>query len=57
MLTLGLVARLEAKQGKEEELASFLKQGLQMVKQEIDDADMVRVAFGTNNLCNFRFVP
>lgn len=34
MPTLGLFARLEAKPGKEEEVAGFLKQGLQMANQE-----------------------
>jgi quinol monooxygenase YgiN len=34
MLTLGLFARLEAKPGKEEEVAAFLKQGLQLARQE-----------------------
>jgi quinol monooxygenase YgiN len=34
MVTLGLFARLEAKAGKEEELAAFLMQGLKMAKQE-----------------------
>jgi quinol monooxygenase YgiN len=34
MLTLGLLARLEAKPGKENELAAFLKQGLQLANQE-----------------------
>jgi quinol monooxygenase YgiN len=34
MLTLGLFARLEAKPGKEEEVAAFLKQGLQLADQE-----------------------
>src|ERR1700730_11609261 len=34
MLTLSLFARLEAKSGKEEEVASFLKQGLQLANQE-----------------------
>jgi quinol monooxygenase YgiN len=34
MLTLGLFARLEAKPGKEEEVAAFLKQGLQLAAQE-----------------------
>jgi quinol monooxygenase YgiN len=34
MLTLGLFARLEAKPGKEEEVAGFLKQGLQLANQE-----------------------
>ena len=34
MISLGLFVRLEAKPGKEEEVAAFLKQGLQMAQQE-----------------------
>jgi len=34
MLTLGLFVRLEAKPGKEQELAVFLMQGLQLANQE-----------------------
>jgi quinol monooxygenase YgiN len=34
MPTVGLFARLEAKPGKEEEVAAFLKQGLQLANQE-----------------------
>jgi quinol monooxygenase YgiN len=34
MLTLSLFARLEAKPGKEEEVAAFLRQGLELAKQE-----------------------
>jgi quinol monooxygenase YgiN len=34
MLTLSLFARLEAKPGKEQEVADFLKQGLQLANQE-----------------------
>lgn len=34
MLTLSLFARLEAKPGKEDEVAAFLKQGLQLANQE-----------------------
>jgi quinol monooxygenase YgiN len=34
VLTLALFARLEAKPGKEEEVAAFLKQGLQLANQE-----------------------
>ena len=34
MLSLGLFVRLEAKPGKEEEVAAFLRQGLQMANQE-----------------------
>jgi quinol monooxygenase YgiN len=34
MVSLGLFVRLEAKPGKEKEVAAFLKQGLQMANQE-----------------------
>ena len=34
MISLGLFVRLEAKPGKEKEVAAFLKQGLQMANQE-----------------------
>jgi quinol monooxygenase YgiN len=34
MLSLGLFVRLEAKPGKEQEVAAFLKQGLEMAHQE-----------------------
>jgi quinol monooxygenase YgiN len=34
MFALGLLARLEAKPGKEQELAAFLQQGLQLANQE-----------------------
>jgi quinol monooxygenase YgiN len=34
MLTVGLFVRLEAKSGKEDEVAAFLAQGLQLANQE-----------------------
>ena len=34
MLSLGLFVRLEAKPGKEQEVADFLKQGLELARQE-----------------------
>lgn len=34
MLTLGLYARLDAKPGKEQEVAALLQQGLELAKQE-----------------------
>ena len=34
MLSVGLFVRLEAKPGKEEEVAAFLRQGLEMANQE-----------------------
>jgi len=38
MISLGLLVRLEAKPGKEKELVTFLKQGLQMANQEATTA-------------------
>src|SRR5690349_4000220 len=35
MISLGLFVRLEAKPGKEEQVAAFLKQGLEMANQEL----------------------
>src|ERR1700741_1599903 len=34
MITVGIFVRLEAKSGKEEEVAAFLMQGLQLANQE-----------------------
>jgi quinol monooxygenase YgiN len=34
MITLGIFVRLEAKPGKEEELAAFLRQGLELAQRE-----------------------
>jgi quinol monooxygenase YgiN len=34
MVTLGIFVRLEAKSGKEEELAAFLRQGLELAQRE-----------------------
>jgi quinol monooxygenase YgiN len=34
MITVGIFVRLEAKSGKEEELAAFLMQGLELANQE-----------------------
>jgi quinol monooxygenase YgiN len=34
MITLGIFVRLEAKRGKEEELAAFLRQGLELAQRE-----------------------
>jgi quinol monooxygenase YgiN len=34
MITVGILVRLEAKSGKEEELAAFLMQGLKLANQE-----------------------
>jgi quinol monooxygenase YgiN len=46
MLTLSLFARLEAKPGKEEEVAAFLKQGLQLANQETTTPLWFALRFG-----------
>jgi quinol monooxygenase YgiN len=46
MLKLSLFARLEAKPGKEEELASFLAQGLQLANEETTTPVWFALRFG-----------
>ena len=46
MVTLGLFVRLEAKPGKEEELAAFLMQGLQLANQEATTPLWFALRFG-----------
>lgn len=46
MLTLGLFVRLEAKPGKEAELAAFLMQGLQLANQETTTPLWFALRFG-----------
>ena len=53
MLTVGLFARLEAKQGKGEELAAFLKQGLQMALQESTTPIWFAVRLGPTSFAIF----
>ena len=56
MLTLSLFVRLEAKPGKEEALAAFLMQGLQLANQESTTASLVRTAARSDDVCDLRRV-
>jgi quinol monooxygenase YgiN len=53
MLTLGLFARLEAKAGKEEELAAFLLQGLELANQETTTPLWFALRLGTSTFAIF----
>ena len=53
MLKLSLFARLEAKPGKEEELASFLAQGLQMANEETTTPVWFALRFGPSTFAIF----
>ena len=53
MLKLGLFVRLEAKAGKEEEVAAFLKQGLQMANAETTTPLWFAVRFGPSTFAIF----
>ena len=53
MVALGLFARLEAKPGKEEELAAFLRQGLKMAQQEGTTPVWFAVRFGRSTFAIF----
>ena len=55
MLSLGLFVRLEAKPGKEQEVANFLKQGLELANQERTSI-VVRPAPGPVYVCRVRFI-
>jgi quinol monooxygenase YgiN len=53
MLSLGLFVRLEAKPGKEKEVAAFLKQGLQMANQEPTTLTWFSVRLGPSTFAVF----
>src|SRR5215831_17309688 len=53
MLSLGLFVRLEAKPGKEKDVAAFLKQGLQMANQEPTTLTWFSVGVGTSTIAVF----
>jgi quinol monooxygenase YgiN len=53
MLSLGLFVRLEAKPGKEKEVAAFLNQGLQMAKQEATTVTWFSVRLGPSTFAVF----
>jgi quinol monooxygenase YgiN len=53
MLSLGLFVRLEAKPGKEEEVAAFLLQGLQLAHQETTTPDWFALRLGSTTFAIF----
>ena len=53
MLSLGLFVRLEAKPGKEKDVAAFLKQGLQMANQEPTTLTWFSVRLGPSTFAVF----
>jgi quinol monooxygenase YgiN len=46
MVKLGLLARLEAKPGKEQEVADFLKAGLELARQEAETVSWYGLQLG-----------
>ncbi len=57
MLTLSLFVRLEAKPGKEEEVAAFLMQGLQLANQETTTPVWFALRLGPTTFAHLRRVP
>ena len=53
MITVGLFVRLEAKPGKEEELAAFLMQGLDLAKQETTTPVWFALRLGSGSFAIF----
>ena len=53
MVTVGLFARLEAKPGKEDDVAAFLMQGLQLANQEATTPVWFAVRFGGTTFAIF----
>jgi quinol monooxygenase YgiN len=57
MLALGLFVRLEAKPGKENEVAAFLMQGLQMANQEATTPLWFALRLGQSTFAVFDAFP
>ena len=57
MISLGLFVRLEAKPGKEKEVAAFLKQGLQMANQETTTTLWFALRLGPTTFAIFDAFP
>ena len=53
MVSLGLFVRLEAKPGKEKEVVTFLKQGLQMANQEPTTLQWFALRLGASTFAIF----
>jgi quinol monooxygenase YgiN len=57
MVHVGLLVRLEAKPGKEEEVASFLASGLQVVQGERETITWFAIRMGTSTFGIFDAFP
>ncbi|WP_159475928.1 putative quinol monooxygenase [Dyadobacter sp. 3J3] len=57
MITLGLLVRLEAKPGKEQEVADFLKSGLSLVMEEPDTITWYGIKIGESTFGIFDTFP
>jgi quinol monooxygenase YgiN len=57
MVTTALFVRLEARPGKEEEVASFLKSGLSLVQQEPDTVAWFGIRLGPSTFGIFDAFP
>ncbi len=57
MITLGLLVRLEAKPGKEQEVADFLKSGLSLVMDEPDTITWYGIKIGESTFGIFDTFP
>ncbi len=57
MVNVGLLVRLEAKPGKEEEVASFLNDGLSLAEDEPDTTAWFGVRFGPSTFGIFDVFP
>ena len=57
MITLGLLVRLEAKPGKEQEVADFLKSGLSLVMDESDTVTWYGIKIGESTFGIFDTFP
>ncbi|MBE9466466.1 putative quinol monooxygenase [Dyadobacter subterraneus] len=57
MIALGLLVRLEAKPGKEQEVADFLKSGLSLVMDEPDTVTWYGIKIGKSTFGIFDTFP
>lgn len=57
MVTVGLLVRLEAKQGKEAEVESFLNSGLALVQEEPDTVAWFAIRMGPSTFGIFDAFP
>ena len=57
MVTLSLFVRLEAKPGKEGEVAQFLKQGLELANRESTTATWYALRLGPSTFAIFDALP